>query len=318
MRVIALEEHFTTEAIARESSRHQDRAFSEMLGRLSDRLLDLDEGRLAAMDAGRVDVQVLSVAAHDLEPSHESSLAHDVNDRLAEAVARHPDRFAGFAFLPMSRPDEAAVEFERAVARLGFKGAMISGTIGGKFLDDPRFAPVFEAAVRLGVPIYVHPGVPERAIRERYYSGYAPAVDSALASAAWGWHVETGLHAIRMVVGGVFDRYPTLQVILGHMGEYLPYSMDRTTRVLDRAGLKLDRPFRSYFRENFHYTTSGFLSNSTLACALAVLGVDRLMFSVDYPYSDNAESVAFLRSAPIDESDREKLAHANAERLLKL
>jgi uncharacterized protein len=319
MRVIALEEHFTTESIARESARHRERSASpRMVDDLASKLLDIDAGRLAAMNGGRVDVQVLSLVANNLDPAREPALTRDSNDRLAEAVARHPDRFAGFALLPMRTPDLAAVEFERAVGKLGFKGAMISGTIDGKFLDDRRFEPVFEVAARLGVPIYVHPNVPEPAIRERYYSGFTPTIDSALASAAWGWHVETGLHALRMVLGGVFDRFPTAQVILGHMGEYLPYSMARTTRVLGRAGLKLGRPIEAYFRENFHYTTSGFLADSSLLCAIAVLGIDRLMFSVDYPFSDNAESVAFLRNAPISDADREKLAHGNAERLLKL
>lgn len=285
---------------------------------MTGKLLDLNGGRLAAMDAGRIDVQVLSVVAHEVDPADEPALSRDANDQLAEAVARHPDRFAGFALLPMRTPDAAAVEFERAVGRLGFKGAMISGTIDGKFLDDRRFEPVFEAASRLGVPIYIHPGVPERAIRERYYSGFAPAVDYVLASAAWGWHVETGLHALRLVLGGVFDRFPKFQVILGHMGEYLPYSMARTIRVLNRAGAKLARPLEAYFRENLHYTSSGYLAVPSLLCAMAVLGVDRMMFSVDYPFSDNAESVEFVRSAPIAEDDREKLFHKNAERLLKV
>lgn len=139
-----------------------------------------------------------------------------------------------------------------------------------------------------------------------------------LASAAWGWHVETGLHALRLVLGGVFDRFPKVQVIVGHMGEYLPFSMDRTNRILDRAGVKLARPLDAYFRENFHYTTSGYLAVPSLLCAMTVLGVDRMLFSVDYPFSDNAELVAFLRTAPIAEDDREKLFHKNAERLLKL
>jgi uncharacterized protein len=319
MRVIALEEHFQTDSIARSAAaRRQDRQTSRLASSLADKLLDIGEGRLAAMDAGRVDLQVLSVVANDLDPADEPSLTRDANDRLAEAVAKYPTRFAGFALLPMHKPDVAAAEFERAIGKLGFKGAMISGTIDGKFLDDRRFEPVFEAATRLDVPIYVHPGVPERAIRERYYGGFGSAVDSALASAAWGWHVETGLHSLRLVLGGVFDRFPKLQIIIGHMGEYLPYSMARTIRVLDRAGVKLERPIQSYFRENFHYTTSGYLADSSLLCAIAVLGVDRLMFSVDYPFSDNAESVAFLRKAPISEIDREKLAHKNAERLLKV
>ena len=318
MRVIALEEHFLTESIARESSRRENRSFSRMVGELNAKLLDLGAGRIAAMDAGRVDVQVLSIAATDLDPADEPGLAREANDRLAEAVAKHPDRLAGFAFLPMHKPDIAAIEFERAITQLKFKGAMISGTVGGKFLDDRRFEPVFEVAGRLDVPIYVHPGVPEKAIRDRYYSGFDPAIGNVLSTAAWGWHVETGLHALRLILGGVFDRFPKVQVIIGHMGEYLPYSMGRTTRILGRAGLKLARPVEEYFRENFHYTTSGFLADSSLLCALAVLGVDRMMFSVDYPFSDNAEHVGWLRRAPISEADREKLAHGNAEKLLKL
>jgi predicted TIM-barrel fold metal-dependent hydrolase len=233
-------------------------------------------------------------------------------------VARHPDRFAGFAVLPLQDSEAAAAELERCVTRLGFKGAMTGGMINGKFLDDRRFDPVLAAAQRLDVPIYVHPAPPPRVVFDVYFSGLPDAVAQVLSTSGWGWHAETGLHALRMIVGGVFDRFPKLQIIIGHMGENVPFSLARADSTLNRVATTLERPVADYFTGNFHITTSAYFTDPPLLCALMVLGADRIMFSVDYPYSSNAEGAEFLKRAPISPDDRAKIAHRNVEKLLRL
>jgi uncharacterized protein len=318
VRVITLEEHFWTGAI-RDANRQimPPRAF----GDLGDKLADLGPRRLADMDAAGIDVQVLSVTApatQELEPATAVALARDANDQLAEAVAAHPSRFAGFATLPTPDPAAAAAELERTVTDLGFKGAMINGHTGGRFLDDRAYWPVFEQAEALGVPVYLHPTYPTAQVMEAYYAGFDAPVSAALATAGWGWHAETGLHALRLVLGGVFDRFPGLQIIIGHMGENIPFSLARADERLSPVATHLKRPVAEYFRENFYITTSGYFTDPPLLCALMVLGADRILFSVDYPFSGNARGRSFLDQAPVSEADREKIAHGNAERLLHL
>jgi hypothetical protein len=321
MRTITLEEHVTTPdflaALAKAGS-------SDMAGRamevVRDKLLDMGSGRLADMDAAGIDMQVLSLAGGGMErldPSTASAVARDANDRMADAVRAHPDRFAAFATLALQEPDQAAVEFERCVTRLSFKGALLNGTTNGYFLDHPRFTPIFEAAERLGVPIYLHPAPPPPVVQEAYFGGLPDPYGMLLSIAGWGWHAETGLHCLRLIVSGVFDRFPRLQIIIGHMGEDLPFSLARADSVLSGAP-RLPRTVAEYFRSNFHVTTSGYFTLPPFLCALLVVGADRLMFSVDYPFSSNATGRAFLDALPVVPADREKIANANAARLLKL
>ena len=329
MRVIAVEEHFAAPGIAKATSSGEwatrmrelgDRGLRLGTGVL-DRLTDLAEGRLAAMDQSGIDLQVLSQTqpgAEVLPPREAIPLAREANDLLAEAISRHPDRFSGFAVLPTQAPDAAAQELERAVTKLGLKGALINGRAGGRFLDDPAFLPIFESAERLGVPIYLHPGLPPEPVRDANYGGLSPAVGHWLSIAAWGWHVDTGLHALRLIAAGVFDRHPRLQVVLGHMGEAIPFMLERTSMTLARQVTGLDREVKDYFTQNFYATTSGLFSYPPLLCLLLVLGADRVMFAVDYPYSSNQEGRAFLDSLPLSDADKEKIAHSNAERLLGL
>jgi len=305
MRIIALEEHCLLGP--GESAGPADGPMAERL-----RLLrEVGRGRIADMDASGIDLQVLSEAALGAPPE-----AAAANDRLAAAVAAHPRRFAAFATLPAD-PAAAADELERAVTRLGLRGALINGRLGGRFLDDPAAGVVLGRAEALGVPLYLHPAEPPAAVRDAYYSGFAPPVTQLLATAGWGWHIESGLHVLRLILAGVFDRFPRLQVIVGHMGEALPFMLARSETILDPVA-GLPRPLGAYFREHVHVTTSGFFSVPPLLCALLVLGADRLLFSVDYPFSPNARGRAFLDTAPIAPADREKIAHGNAERLLRL
>ena len=233
MKLIAIEEHFQAPVLKLSASAdgfgQAMGTFNPMAGRLA-KLDELDEARLADMDAAGIDMQVVSQTVGPMpDPSAAVALAAEANDQLAKAIASHPARFAGFAMLPMSDPTAAAGELERSVRSLGFKGALVNGTQSGRFLDDRFFWPVFECAEQLGVPIYLHPGEPPAAVRAVYYDGLAPAAGQMLATAGWGWHVETGLHALRLILGGVFDQFPALQIIIGHMGEAVPFMLARTS-----------------------------------------------------------------------------------------
>jgi len=325
MRTIAIEEHFLAkgvkEVMQRDAPSQQGGSNVAFAAELQAKLGDLGSTRLKDMDAGGIDLQVISHTTSGVVPLSGSEgvrLAREANDQLAAAVAAHPDRFAGFATLPMRDPEAAADELERAVRSLGFKGAMINGTTNGRFLDDPSFLPILERAVALSVPIYIHPGVPPAAVREAYYSGFDPAVNFSLSAAGWGWHSEVGIHALRLILAGVFDHLPTLQIIIGHMGEMIPFMLARINNVLTPVAKHLQHAVPEYFLQNFYITTSGFFTDPPLLLALQVIGADRIIFSVDYPYSTNEQGRVFLDSASISPADKEKISHLNAERLLKL
>jgi hypothetical protein len=305
VRIIAIEEHFVT-AELRPSN-------------WVDELVEVGDGRIAAMNAAGIDVQVLSAPPPGVQhfpPEEAIAVARAVNDRLAQAAAAAPGRFAGFATLPTPAPEAAAAELVRTVTELGFRGAMVHGHTGGRFFDDKAFWPIFEAADDLDVPIYLHPAPPPQAVHDAYFGGLEPDVANVLATAGWGWHAETGLQALRLMVSGVFDRFPALQVIVGHMGEFLPFGIARADAVLGRVTTGLRRTVAEYFQENFHVTTSGYFTAPPLQCALSVVGVDRILFAVDYPYATNEQGAEFLRTVPIAPADRAKIAHLNAERLL--
>ena len=325
MRLITLEEHFRAPMVHESASTTgQDEAMTPSpdtpRGKILAKLDDLGAVRLHDMDSAGIDVQVLSHAAPATEqlPAEQAvPLAQAANDYLAKAIARHPDRLAAFATLPTPAPAAAADELERAVTVLGFRGALINGHTQGRFLDDPSFSPILERAQRLGVPIYLHPNEPPAAVRSAYYSGLPAKAAQMLATSGWGWHVDTGLHALRLIISGAFDEFPGLQIIIGHMGEALPFMLARaSTKLRDAAGLR--KPLEDYLAENFHVTTSGMFTYPPLLCLLLVLGADRVMFSVDYPYSSNEEGRDFLLAAPISAADKEKIAYGNAERLLHL
>jgi uncharacterized protein len=320
VRVISLEDHFWTPDIAEAigALRNPD---TDAGGPLAANLADLGERRLAAMDAAGIDLQVIShttPGVQHLDAEIAIPLAREANDALARAVAEHPGRFAGFATLPTSAPPAAADELERAVTELGLLGAMINGHTNGRFLDDPAFDVLHERAVRLGVPLYLHPAEPVPAVRDAYYQGFAPAVSWFLSAAAFGWHAETGIHVLRMVLGGVFDRHPELSLVIGHMGEMLPFMLQRVDDNLPPKVTGLERLPSEYVLANVHITTSGLFSVPPLMCALMVFGVERVLFSVDWPYAPNEDGRRLLETAPLSPGDLELIAHGNAERLLGL
>src|SRR6266487_3423430 len=325
MRTIAIEEHFLADRFREFMKRpapSQAGAWSRTFAaELEATMSDLGATRLKDMDAGGIDLQVISHTPSAIVPlpgDEAVRLTREANDQLASAVAAHPERFAGFATLPMTDPEAAADELERAVSSLGFKGAMINGTTNGRFLDDPSFLPILERAVALNVPIFIHNGIPPAPVREAYYAGFDPAVNFALSTGGWGWHSETGIHALRLILSGVFDRLPGLQIIIGHMGEMLPFMLARINNVFSPLTKQLQRSVPEYFLQNFHITTSGFFTEPPLLLLLQIVGADRIIFSVDYPFSTNEQGRAFLTSASISPADKEKISHLNAERLLKI
>jgi predicted TIM-barrel fold metal-dependent hydrolase len=322
MRTITLEEHYASQAFLEGPGRDlKGQAESFGYTRVLEQLCDLEEGRIADMDAAGIDVQVLSLTSpgvEQLDANEAVALARDENDRLADAVRRHPSRFAGFAALPTPAPDTAADELERMVREHGFEGAMINGHTRGRYLDDEFFWPILERAEALEVPIYLHPTPPPQAVIEASYTGnYAPEVAGGLATGAWGWHIETATHVIRLILSGAFDRYPRLQLVIGHMGEGLPFMMPRLEVALSHV-TKLDRPIGAYFLENLNYTFSGFNWTPTFLSLLLQVGVDRIMFSADYPYGSMEQARTFLDQLPVSPADEGRIAHGNAERLLRL
>lgn len=323
MRLIALEEHFRAPAIAGVSEARSESVFrNTAFGAIFAKLDDLGEGRLADMDAADIQMQVLShgyPATEVMEPLPAVELARASNDYLSQAVSVHPERFAAFATLPTTAPEAAADELSRAVAELGFCGALINGQARGHFLDEPQFRPIFARAAALGVPIYLHPGESSEIVKTAYFSGLPEQTARSLTLSAWGWHAELGLHALRLILSGIFDEFPDLQIILGHMGELLPFMLARTSGELAAASdLPVSRPLEDYIARNFHFTTSGMFTYPPLLCLLLVVGIDRIMFAVDYPFCGNERGRDFLTGAPLSESDKHKLAHGNAERLLGL
>jgi predicted TIM-barrel fold metal-dependent hydrolase len=313
-RVIAIEEHFWDPEVVAQ--------FDSLEGRspdLQERLYDLGALRLREMDEAGIDLQVISHGAPStqrLAAEVAIPLARAANDRLHAVVRAHPDRFAAFAVLPTADPAAAADELERAVSRLGFKGAMIHGHTNGVFHDDQRFRPIFRRAQALDVPIYLHPAVPQRAVAEVYFDDYVKDYPM-LARAAWGYALDTATQAIRMVVSGLFDDCPDLKIILGHMGEALPFSLWRIDQALSRKGNR-PIPFRDLFCEHFWITTSGNFSTPALLCSVMEMGVDRILFSVDWPFVENRPGVEWMAGVPLSAADRAKILHGNAARLLRL
>jgi predicted TIM-barrel fold metal-dependent hydrolase len=313
--VIALEEHYWDKALAENYAGPDSTKDAE----LARRLYDMGELRLKEMDEAGIDVQVIShgaPATQKLTGEGAVALTRQVNDRLAAACSVHRKRFAAFAALPTSDPAAAADELERTVAKLGFKGGMIHGLANGLFLDDKRFWPIFERAQRLDVPIYLHPSVPHQGVIDAYYKDYVADYPMIL-RAAWGFTVETATQAVRLMLSGIFDAYPNLKIILGHLGEGLPFMVWRIDNALARPGQK-SVSFRDVFCGHFYITTSGFFSNPALLCSVMEMGIDRILFSVDWPFVANTPAVKWIDTVPLSDEDKIKLLSGNAKRLLRL
>lgn len=282
---------------------------------LHDRLLDLDAGRIKAMDDLGVTMMVLSLTAPGVQmftPDVASTIAARSNDILAEAIRRHPTRFAGLGAFAPHDPKRAVKEMERCIRTLGFNGFILNSHTNGEYLDNPKYWPILEAAEALDAPIYIHPRCPP----DQFYNLYQ---DYRMESSTWGFNAETGYHGVRMLVSGVFDRFPKLKIVLGHMGEGIPYFLwriDYTYNALNPIKMKL-KP-SEYFKRNFAITTSGLHSNEVLDYVIKVLGIDRVMWAIDYPYQAAPGAVDFMNNAPVSDAERAALFHINAERIFKI
>jgi len=290
-------------------------------GQLSERLADIGERRIADMDSSGIDLQILSLTSPGVQvfdADTATGLAASTNDQVAEAVRKYPTRFAALGAVAPQDPKRAAVEAERAVRKLGLKGIIINSHTKGEFLDDPKFWDIFEAAEALNVPVYIHPQAPPPAMS-------APYVEKGLEGALWGFAAETGLHLLAILRSGALDRFPRLRIVVGHAGEALPFwlyrldYMNRTARPFIRNGAdRLQRTLSEYMRENVYVTTSGMPWAPVITFVQSVLGMDRVMYAMDYPYQFEPDEVTATDAVPISDADKTKLFQTNAERVFGL
>lgn len=319
MRKIALEEHFTTALMAEYSANTASIAQPGVWAIASRKLNDLVEERLPAMDEAGLDMQVLSLNAPGIQAEKDPARAVDrakgINDLIAETVSRNPTRFAGFASLPLQDPEKAVVELRRAVTELGLKGGIINQHSQGQYLDEPQFRALWQCAVELDVPLYLHPA-------NGIDSPHVLSGHPELVGPMWSWGNDTASHALRLVFGGVFDEFPEAKLMLGHMGEGLPFvfwRVDSRWAFHNHHGIELRREKPSdYLRHNLYITTSGVCDSAPLLCALSAMGADHILFATDYPFEDLKAHTKFMEEAPLSEVDRAKIAYQNAERLLRI
>jgi 2,3-dihydroxybenzoate decarboxylase len=320
MRYIALEEGFSLPGLA-DRQPMPTLPFSFKPEYAQDwvrRLADVEEFRLPEMDAAGIDVQVLSMTVPGLQVDLDGPTAVEnarwANDQLAKMVAEHPNRLRGFAALPLQNPAAAADELRRCVGDLGFCGALVNNCSQAQYLDEPRFDVLWAAVARLGLPLYLHPGAPPSdrwdVVRDH----------PELWGAMWSWGAETAGHALRILYSGIFDRYPDATLVLGHMGEFLPYQRSRLDSRWKTiaSDYHLERPPSHYVGTNIMFTNTGVFSPAALTGAVLEVGADTVMFSVDYPYESSAEAVDGFERTTLSDIDRHKIAHRNAERLLRI
>jgi predicted TIM-barrel fold metal-dependent hydrolase len=316
--IISLEDHFlhpkVWEILPKEMKDKYDL--------LKDALFDIGEGRIKQMDAAGIDFQVISHVEPDVKLIKDTNeaikLAKEINNYLSDAVKKFPDRLGGFAVLPMQSPDDAALELERTVTELGFKGAMIDGHTNGAYLDDASYAVLLKKAEKLDVPLYIHPTDPPKEIAEKYFENNDAVITG------WAWQVETSIHLIRMINKGIFDKYPKLKIIVGHMGELIPYGFTRlnTSLTVGNWIIKSDNTQKMnlyyYFKNNIYITSSGVFDEPVFRCAKEMIGLDNMMFSVDFPFQDNVKATEFLEKLSLNHKEKNHFAGEKASHLLKL
>lgn len=317
-RKIAIEEHFMAPDFIDYWSKTAINISPALFGKARDALQDFGEARLANMDRNNIEKAVLSLAGPGVQAETRTvtavRMARRCNEFLAEQISRRPQRYAGFAHLAMQDPAAAASELERCVTELGFCGAMINGQTNGAYLDDDRFSVFWERASDLQAAVYIHPNNPPD-VPYMYHN------HPELFGPVWSWTVETGNHALRLLFSGVFDRYPDARLVLGHMGETLPYQLwrfDSRWDISNRGDMTLEMKPSDYFRRNIYATTAGVCSDQPLRCAIDAMGADRVMFSVDYPFEKTDEAGSWIENAPLTDEERDLVCYRNAKTLLRL
>ncbi len=317
LKKIALEEHFSGPGFEHYLQAVADSFDPGVLKAIEKLLPDFNDQRLATMDEAGIEIAVLSQTAPGVQQERDTTFAtksaRQNNDFLAEAMRKYPNRYRGFACVALQDPRAACKELERCVKELGFVGVLLNGHTNGAYLDEKQFWPFWEQLATLDVPVYLHPGNP-------YDKPHMYAGRPELNGATWSWTCETSTHALRLIFGGTFDHFPTVKVILGHMGETIPFYLWRidSRAQTSTAGRALNKTPSEYFRDHFVITTSGVCAHAPLICSLTELGEDNVMFSVDYPYEDTAAAVTFIETAPLTQTVKEKVCYLNAQRILKL
>ena len=316
--LITLEEHFWCKSVAEGNNNKYDAQLKHLPG-VTEKLQDLDALRLQHMDAGKVTLQVVSHAPGTMSP--EQCIA--ANDQLAGAINNNPDRFAGFAVLPVSEPKACADELRRCVQHLGFVGALIDNhTADGKYFDGEEYEVMWQAVQELDVPVYLHPTWSTDEVVQSLYAGNFPTeATMSLSSSGWGWHSDVAIHVLRLFAAGLFDRFPRLKIIIGHFGEMLPFMLDRIEYLSKRWG-KRERVFKKVWDENIWITTSGVWSVDPMACILRNTKIERILYSVDYPFAKNEDGLKWIekldRSGLVSKEQLDRVAYKNAEDLLRI
>ncbi|MDO4879807.1 MAG: amidohydrolase family protein [Capnocytophaga sp.] len=289
-----------------------------------DAIEEVGARRLQYMDAAGISKQVLSYGAGSPQNIADVGLAaelcREANEAIAKLIQAHPTRFAGFALLPVTNAEKAAEELTYSVQQLGLKGAMISGTYNGTFFDEPQFLPLFAKAQELGVPIFMHPAIiNNKPIVDYYFNSpqWSAVAGAMFATAGFGWHADAGIALIRMIISGLFDKLPNLQIISGHWGELVPFYLNRLDDQLQKT-LTIERKISDYFKRNIYISPSGFFDAHQLTYAVNTVGADRILFACDYPFLIDNNAKQFLEEAPISAADKRKIAYENAEKLLKI
>jgi predicted TIM-barrel fold metal-dependent hydrolase len=333
MKIITVEEHFESKKINQAIRDQSGQAVvpemsQEMQAYMSHELpnwrvlQDTTRYRLKFMDRYGIDLQLLSYgnsSPQNLAPANAIPLCQQANDELARVIATQPTRFAGLAVLPVGDPTAAATELKRAVTQLGFKGALLKGNFQGKFFDEEMFFPLFAMASQLDVPVYLHPSFIPPEIAQHYFahSNWSETVTGILATAGFGWHMDSGIQVMRLILSGIFDKLPNLKIISGHWGEFIPYFLERLDDELT-AFVKLEKPFSTYYRQNVYVSPSGILSEPQLRFLKDELGPEHLLYSLDYPYKQPAKSNSFLQTKILSANEKEMFAHQNAEKIFHL
>lgn len=314
--LITLEEHYFSRVVSESLSDAYAQQFKHLPG-LSEQLKDLGDVRLKYMDEGKVSLQVVSLGPVPGGPSAQQAV--ESNDQLGEAIAGNKSRFAGFAALPMSHPQEAAKELERAVNKYGFVGALIDCHVNGKYYDGDEYLPFWTKAQELDVAIYIHPTWASDDMMPRYTGNFTPGASKSLSASGWGWHNETALHVLRLFASGLFDKLPKLKIIIGHFGEMIPFMLERIC-VLSRRWGEIKRSFQTVYEQNIYITTSGVWSLSPLATILMNTPIDHVLYSVDYPFAKNEDGLKWIEeletSGMVSREQFEMIAYKNAEKLL--
>ena len=334
MKIITLEEHYADRRIMDLNNAwnknqppmppERAEAMKFLMSRAfpGEELLDFEK-RLQFMDENKIDVQVLSMTSpvSDLVPAEEAvKICRLANDITKQHIDEHPDRFLGFATLPMADPQAAAEELERCVKELGFCGVLLAGRCKGRFYNEAEFFPIFETAAKLDVPVSFHPAFIPMEVQEAYYmsDAYSFVVGSEFASAGYGWHSEVGIQIVRLILSGIFDKLPNLKVISGHWGETIPAFLDRMDIILDQSITGLKKTVSEYYKEHVYITPSGIMSADQLEFIVKLMGADHVLYAVDYPYMKPENVYEFLTESRLSDDEKELIAYKNAERLLHL